>query len=109
GQYEFELAGDPIASDFQGLVVGPKEPCRVRYRKRAQPSVTMSMAPALGKAAEEASMVDAAIAAGCPAHVHQNGSANGHAHKAPAAAKKLRVVLDRDLCQGHAVCVGEAP
>src|SRR5581483_4402119 len=96
GQYEFELAGDPIASDFQGLVVGPKEPCRVRYRKRAQPSVTMSM-------------VDAAIAAGCPAHVHQNGSANGHAPKAPAAAKKLRVVLDRDLCQGHAVCVGEAP
>jgi len=22
---------------------------------------------------------------------------------------KLRVVIDRDLCQGHAVCMGEAP
>lgn len=116
GQYEFELAGDPIASDFHGLVVGPKEPCRVRYRKRAQPSVTLSMAPALGKAVDQAATVEAAIAAGCPAHVH--GGANGHGRKAgaepgptggPTQAKRLRVVLDRDLCQGHAVCVGEAP
>lgn len=112
GQYEFELAGDPIESDFQGLVVGPKEPCRMRYRRRAQPSVTLAMAPELGKAAEQAAMVDAAIAAGCPAHVHggTNGHANGHGNaNANAKAKKLTVVLDRDLCQGHAVCVGEAP
>jgi len=27
----------------------------------------------------------------------------------PAAPASLRIVLDRDLCQGHAVCVGEAP
>jgi sterol 14-demethylase len=121
GQYEFELAGDAIASDFHGLVVGPKEPCRVRYRKRAQPSVTMSMAPELGQAVEQAAMTEAAIAAGCPAHVHSgtNGHTNGHAHanvdvnpqaKATATApKQLKVVLDRDLCQGHAVCVGECP
>jgi sterol 14alpha-demethylase len=31
--YEFEWQGDPIAADFQGLVVGPKQPCRVRYKK----------------------------------------------------------------------------
>jgi sterol 14-demethylase len=111
GQYEFELAGDPIESDFQGLVVGPKEPCRMRYRRRAQPSVTLAMAPELGKAAEHAAMVDAAIAAGCPAHVHggTNGHTNTNGHGAQAKAKKLTVVLDRDLCQGHAVCVGEAP
>jgi sterol 14-demethylase len=90
GQFEFELYGDEIASDFHGLVVGPKEPCRVRYRKRETPSVTMSMAADLGKAAESAM----AQAAGCPAH-------------AEAPKKKLKVVLDRDLCQGHAVCVGE--
>jgi sterol 14-demethylase len=101
GQFDFELAGDPIESDFQGLVVGPKEPCRVRYRRRAQPSVTLSMGPDLHKATEAA----AAIAAGCPAHVH--AGTNGHAAK--PAAKKLTVVLDRDLCQGHAVCVGECP
>ena len=33
-QYEFELAGDPIETDFQGLVLGPKPPIRIRYRRR---------------------------------------------------------------------------
>jgi len=33
-RYDFELYGDPVASDFQGLVIGPKQPCRVRYRRR---------------------------------------------------------------------------
>lgn len=33
-EYEFELYGDPIVADFQGLVIGPKMPCRVRYRRR---------------------------------------------------------------------------
>src|SRR5512146_2093288 len=42
GQYEFGLAGDAVASDFHGLVVGPKQPCRVRYRKRPRPSVSLS-------------------------------------------------------------------
>jgi sterol 14-demethylase len=103
GQYEFELTGDPVESDFQGLVVGPKQPCRMRYRRREQPSVTLQMAPELGKAAEAAM----AAAAGCPAHAHgTNGNANGNAS---ANAKRLTVVLDRDLCQGHGVCVGEAP
>jgi sterol 14-demethylase len=32
--YDFALIGDQIASDFQGLVIGPKMPCRVRYRRR---------------------------------------------------------------------------
>ena len=35
GQYEFELAGDPIDSDFQGLVVGPFTQFRQRARMRA--------------------------------------------------------------------------
>ncbi len=33
-RYTFELAGDPIEADFQGLVIGPKMPCRVTYRRR---------------------------------------------------------------------------
>ena len=149
GQYEFELAGDPIDSDFQGLVVGPKEPCRVRYRKREQPSVTVAAAAELAKTA--ANPEAAAAAAGCPAHAGTNGAngANGahaatpaatpgtthspevveaakaagcpahlHADSRPAATAPvatptpttgLRIVLDQDLCQGHAMCVGEAP
>jgi len=33
-EYEFESYGDPIVADFQGVVIGPKMPCRVRYRRR---------------------------------------------------------------------------
>ncbi len=31
--YKFELYGDKVESDFQGLVIGPKMPIRVRYKK----------------------------------------------------------------------------
>ena len=47
-------------------------------------------------------LADAAKAAGCPAHVQTPTQTD-------APAKELRIRLDRDLCQGHAVCVGEAP
>jgi sterol 14alpha-demethylase len=106
GQYDFELAGDPIDSDFQGLVVGPKEPCRVRYRKRANPSVTMNAAADLSQLSSPEAMTEAMNAHGSNGHAsHANG--NGSAQKGPT--KKLKITLDRDLCQGHAVCVGEAP
>jgi sterol 14-demethylase len=113
GQYEFELAGDPIQSDFQGLVVGPKEPCRVRYRKRAQPSITMAAAAELSKMASPEAMAEAAAAHGGQAHgTNGTNGANGTAATGAAAAKapmkKLQITLDRDLCQGHAVCVGES-
>jgi sterol 14-demethylase len=98
GQYDFALAGDDIASDFHGLVVGPKEPCRIRYRRRAQPSVTLTTAAELARAASPEAMTEAAAAHG----------SNGHG-AAPVARKKLQIVLDRDLCQGHGVCIGEAP
>lgn len=110
GQFEFGLMGDAIDTDFHGLVVGPKEPCRIRYRRRAEPSVTMSMGDTLAALADDRAagtaqsvatapeLVKAAKAAGCPAHA-----------AAPSMVGKLRVRLDRDLCQGHGVCVGEAP
>ncbi len=117
GQYDFELAGDAIASDFHGLVIGPKEPCRVRYRKRERPSVTMSAAADLSNVANSAA--PSASASGCPAHNGGSGSASAHnaspnngspgATRGPERAKRLTVILDKDLCQGHAVCTGEAP
>ncbi len=33
-RYDFELVGDPVETDFQGLVLGPKPPIRIRYRRR---------------------------------------------------------------------------
>ena len=34
--YDFELMGDAIETDFQGLVLGPKPPIRIRYRGAAK-------------------------------------------------------------------------
>jgi sterol 14-demethylase len=77
-RYEFELVEPNVASDFHGLVIGPAQPCRVRYKKRAIAS----------------------------AHAGANGSANGAGH---LSTKKYKVAADLDLCQSHAVCMGEAP
>jgi sterol 14-demethylase len=33
-RYDFSLAGDPVETDFQGLVLGPKPPIRIRYQRR---------------------------------------------------------------------------
>lgn len=100
GQFELGLCGDKIESDFHGLVIGPKEPCRIRYRRRKSPSVTMESGAELAAIASQPAeqVAQDAAAAGCPAHA---GGA--------AEAGTLRVRIDRDLCQGHAVCVGEAP
>ena len=138
GQFDLGLYGDQIGSDFRGLVIGPKEPCRVRYRRRKAPSVTMAMGQAMQAAAMKegaASMaqqpvtpelVAAAKAAGCPAHIEISAAGN---HNSPSmgpagmrsapdgssgageggAQKSLRIRVDRDLCQGHGVCAGEAP
>jgi sterol 14-demethylase len=75
-KYEFELYGDPIGSNFQGLVVSPTEPCRLRYKRRREVEVakTTSVAKATAR-----------------------------------TVRPYRVVTDLDLCQGHAVCMGEAP
>lgn len=81
-RYEFELAGDPIEGDFHGVVVGPKQPCRLRYRLRQSPVAAASVA------------------------------ARHRVDNAPeprAAPCRIRIEHDGDLCQGHAVCMGEAP
>jgi len=81
-RFEFSSMGDPIGSDFHGLVIGPSQPCRVRYRRR-QPQATRRPS----RSAES--------------------SATG---SDPAAdSKPFRVVCDLDLCQSHAACMGEAP
>jgi sterol 14-demethylase len=78
-RFEFELAQprESYANDLSKMVVAVKQPCRVRYRRRASAATAASAARA---------------AAG-----------------ASAAARPFRVCVDLDLCQGHAVCVSEAP
>jgi sterol 14-demethylase len=76
--YAFELAQPPQSyrNDHAKMVVQLRQPCRVRYRRRAG-------------AARRAE----------PARAAEGG----------AGAGPLRVAVDLDLCQGHAVCVNEAP
>ena len=78
-RFEFELAQPPesYGNDLSKLVVAVRQPCRVRYRRRAAPA---RAAPAAEKASE-----------------------------ATVRAGGFRVRLDRDLCQGHAVCIREVP
>ena len=77
--FEFELAQprDSYANDLSKMVVAVKQPCRVRYRRRA--GVTSA------------------------------ASAGRSAAGTTTAARPYRVCVDLDLCQGHAVCVNEAP
>lgn len=78
-RYDFELYGDPVASDFHGLVIGPKTPIRLRYR-RIQQNTDADLSKASTQQDTEASSV-----------------------------RSFRIVVDEDLCQGHGVCEGDAP
>jgi sterol 14-demethylase len=77
--FTFELAQPPTSygEDLSKMVVAVRQPCRVRYRRRA---AAHAAAPVVARVATE-----------------------------PARAEGFRVCVDRDLCQGHAVCVSEAP
>ncbi len=78
-RFHFELAGDPVGSDFHGLVIGPQQPCRIRYRRR------------------EAITPQVQVPATAPAQTDE------------LSPRPFRIELDTDLCQSHAVCMGEAP
>lgn len=88
-RYEFELvsAPDTYVDDYTQMIVQPKSPCKVRYRRRN----AASFASEYGK-----SMPAASPPPGCQAHV-------------AAKSKTITVEVDRVLCQGHAVCMGESP
>jgi sterol 14-demethylase len=76
-RFSFELVNPPASyqPDYAKMVVQPRQPCPVRYRRRAAAGGHMPTA-----------------AAGCV-----------------AADGAVRVRVDLGLCQGHAVCVSEAP
>lgn len=93
-RYEFELvdAPDSYVDNYSEMIVQPKSPCRVRYKLR-DPNTIATQFGTKGNLEET----------GCPIH--------GDTVK-PSAAKAsephLILAVDRGLCQGHGVCVGEA-
>jgi len=109
-RFEFELVSSEVGEDFHGLVVGPTQPCRVRYRRRQRPTqvdVPVEVAPK--RTSEECPMTTAA-------ETQEEVVAEPEPEAQPVAAPGVgegtasyTVVVDLDLCQGHAVCAGEAP
>lgn len=92
-RYSFELVDTPdhYVDDYNEMIVQPKSPCRVRYRKRHDIS---TITPA-------AAHSDGAGAGQCPF--------SGGGSDAAAVTGTATITVDPVLCQGHAVCMGEAP
>ena len=80
-RYTFELVDekDHYQDDFTQMVVQPVSPCRVRYIKRK----------AIKTATVEATLTEA----------QENLQTGAGFH----------ITIDRELCQGHATCMAEAP
>jgi len=81
--YDFQLYGDKIQPDFQGLVIGPKSPIRIVYRRRGVATAVQPMTP--------------------------KGTTGSPVVEVRSEAGPFRIVIDSDLCQGHGVCEGELP
>ncbi|HEY8034666.1 MAG TPA: cytochrome P450 [Methylobacter sp.] len=80
-RYSFELIDDKdtYQDDFTQMVVQPLSPCRVRYKKR--------------------SLIKEACA----------GSATDIIQERAQPGPRFKITIDRELCQGHATCMTEAP
>lgn len=80
-RYSFELIADKdtYQDDFTQMVVQPLSPCRVRYKKR--------------------SLIKEACA----------GSTTEIIQERAQPGPSFQIIIDRELCQGHATCMTEAP
>jgi sterol 14-demethylase len=107
-EWEFELAQPPDSyrNDHSKMVVQLQQPCAVRYRRRG--------AAADDPAVDDTAIGDPAIgdgtAGGQSATAGEVVAGNDEAGQPDGApVRTYRVVVDRDLCQGHAICQSEAP
>jgi sterol 14-demethylase len=80
-RYAFELIDDKgtYQDDFTQMVVQPVSPCRVRYVKRAVIKETTVE------------------------------STKNNAQESTQTGPGFQIIIDRELCQGHATCMTEAP
>ncbi len=80
-RYTFEMIGDQdtYQDDFTQMVVQPVSPCRIRYVKR-KPKVESKIQ-----------------------------ATTQNATNSEAVGQSFHIHIDRQLCQGHATCMSEAP
>ena len=108
--YEFELAQPPgtYRNDHSKMVVQLEQPCRARYRRR-RPMASATPPTSTTRTAA----VAAATTPGMQGHAEAEDrmAAGQVASSAPSSSGQagIRIRVDLDLCQGHRVCVTEAP
>jgi len=109
-RYEFELVQPPdhYRNDHSKMVVQLEQPCRARYRRRRRAGATVG-AREYGEAGDPMAAAQAASSS----TTASTGSPSASPPAAPAAASSaeagIHIRVDLDLCQGHGVCVTEAP
>lgn len=114
-QFEFELLDAPenYRDDYTQMIVQPASPCRVRYRLRQTAPQGTSRPAGVSSATACPMHASSATSAppGCPAHTPKTEAAQADftAQNAENTPKTWHIVHDAQLCQGHAVCQGEAP
>ncbi|CBL44693.1 Cytochrome P450 51 [gamma proteobacterium HdN1] len=109
-KYDFELVNRPdtYVDDYGEMIVQPKSPCMVRYKRR----LPNSFASKFGTHASAEP-----VAAECPMHARSAKIPVTAVPDAKPASpenevqgiRTFSVRVDRQLCQGHAICMGEAP
>lgn len=79
--YTFECVNDPVSycDDYTKMVVEPRSPCLIRYKKRVVENDVLSVHP-----------------------VSSHYGASSH-------RDTFQVTVDKDLCKGHAYCMAECP
>jgi sterol 14-demethylase len=99
-RYDFELVDslDKYVDDYTQMIVQPKAPCRVRYKRRAGAGGVTPARTATQQTVSDTTT--SATSSGCP-------FSGGKSTTVTKAAFSIN--LDKMLCQGHAVCMGEAP
>ncbi len=98
-EYEFELVDAPetYVDDYGEMIVQPKSPCRIRYQRLSN-AASKAGKPAMPQSAEDTTAYKDSQ---CPVHSDTDIETS-------AQTRAFTVMVDRQLCQGHAMCMGEA-
>ncbi|OUR91304.1 cytochrome P450 [Gammaproteobacteria bacterium 42_54_T18] len=97
--FEFVDTPDTYVDDYGEMIVQPKSPCRIRYKRRTADTFISKYGTA-GDQQEASSQCPAA-----PSTKAQPATTTTEATTNPT----FYISIDKQLCQGHAMCAGESP
>lgn len=97
-KYDFELSNsaEQYVDDYKEIIVQPKSPSPVAFKLREK-SCFKSQWGSIGPSSETTQVKNASSPRDCPMHQTSDHS------------NRFDIHVDTQLCQGHAMCMGEAP